>query len=805
MSSQKENTRICCMCGSSPSKDSSITLHRFPKPGSKNALRCELWAKYCFPNKAWSSPKFQDELHSKHKMLCSKHFESTCFIEKKLFRTAVPGVQGILEKTSQKSPSAPSHIEVRSTEDIDRSHLDTPAIIETSRGCATESDLDIGNVRCKTFTETVNEDNKHKLKVLMHNETDGTPAENPQPRKQVLQLRLIGDDGFCDEPIYEVLTDDETEKAVDKKQTATQTAAQNLPAKAVQYAPPVIAAEEQETELTCKKVKNKEYWKLKLKHILHNTQFCGVCLKADVDMNALTDEFEITDDERTYRRSLRDIVDKIFREGEYCPANSQICNNCTKKLIQSYIFIHNAEETSKMLDRHLDELYTKICYVRNNSLKDANNAHSRIYNVVIALDNKDISENFKNSQIKIEKPESHQNEKDQIRDKRKLRTVQDGELLQHLKTRHKHSIHLCTTCNVAFYSAKALGRHIKECHRGEDSKCVTCLQSLTQVELERHQCRFKCPECEEAPCIHHRHLMWYREQMANLAPRAKCAECRYVCTSKDALVAHVNRQHLSLQPHRCASCGHEFYCESHLNKHICTPEKVNEDLHICQYCDKAFSSLYICKRHEKGCEGVQRKYQCDDCPATFDSSKDHMKHRKLKQGKEVFSCSLCDRVFLNDLKRTRHERQAHGQQRGMARFVCVVCQTEFSSKAALELHMRYHEPEAKCQLDTLGQFKSHKHRHRRALTVCEVCGVVISRILFKKHMIAHSMATVSCKTCGKSFQNLTLLRYHQSVHVKSVPCPRCKKLISSAKLWRHFRNHLIQDSLDFKVTAIHGL
>ncbi|CAB3260437.1 unnamed protein product, partial [Arctia plantaginis] len=184
MSSQKENTRICCMCGSSPSKDSSITLHRFPKPGSKNALRCELWAKYCFPNKAWSSPKFQDELHSKHKMLCSKHFESTCFIEKKLFRTAVPGVQGILEETSQKSPSAPSHIEVRSTEDIDRSHLDTHAIIETSRGCATESDLDIGNVRCKTFTETVSEDNKHKLTVLMHNETDGTPAENPQPRKQ---------------------------------------------------------------------------------------------------------------------------------------------------------------------------------------------------------------------------------------------------------------------------------------------------------------------------------------------------------------------------------------------------------------------------------------------------------------------------------------------------------------------------------------------------------------------------------------------------------------------------------------------
>ncbi|XP_022831318.1 uncharacterized protein LOC111359841 isoform X5 [Spodoptera litura] len=91
MNSRKENTRTCCLCGSSPCKDPSINLYRFPKPGTQNAMRCELWAKYCYPNEDWSSPQFQNEMYAKHKMLCSKHFESTCFIEKKLFRTAVPG------------------------------------------------------------------------------------------------------------------------------------------------------------------------------------------------------------------------------------------------------------------------------------------------------------------------------------------------------------------------------------------------------------------------------------------------------------------------------------------------------------------------------------------------------------------------------------------------------------------------------------------------------------------------------------------------------------------------------------------
>ncbi|CAB3262160.1 unnamed protein product [Arctia plantaginis] len=107
------------------------------------------------------------------------------------------------------------------------------------------------------------------------------------------------------------------------------------------------------------------FWKMKLVYILHNTQFCGICLDGDVEMNALTDVFEITDDERTYRRSLRDIVDKVFKKTGRI-ASSKICINCTKKLIQSYIFIQNAEEKSEMLNYYLTELISKTYYIRNN-------------------------------------------------------------------------------------------------------------------------------------------------------------------------------------------------------------------------------------------------------------------------------------------------------------------------------------------------------------------------------------------------------------------------------------------------------
>ncbi|CAK1586586.1 unnamed protein product [Parnassius mnemosyne] len=56
-------------------------------------MRCELWAKYCFPDDSWWLPEFQNELHSRHLMLCTKHFKRSSFLDnfgKRLIRSAAP-------------------------------------------------------------------------------------------------------------------------------------------------------------------------------------------------------------------------------------------------------------------------------------------------------------------------------------------------------------------------------------------------------------------------------------------------------------------------------------------------------------------------------------------------------------------------------------------------------------------------------------------------------------------------------------------------------------------------------------------
>ncbi|KAJ8708707.1 hypothetical protein PYW08_010089 [Mythimna loreyi] len=113
-----ESRRRCLKCGRSTAEDSLTTLFRFPKPGKTNTLRCELWAKYCFPDKEYWSPEFQHKLHTEHKMLCSRHFPRTSFSDypetfKKLHRFAVPDDN----KEAEPQPG-PSYCQVQVLKDV---------------------------------------------------------------------------------------------------------------------------------------------------------------------------------------------------------------------------------------------------------------------------------------------------------------------------------------------------------------------------------------------------------------------------------------------------------------------------------------------------------------------------------------------------------------------------------------------------------------------------------------------------------------------------------------------------------------
>ncbi|KAJ8736604.1 hypothetical protein PYW08_007260 [Mythimna loreyi] len=83
----------CAKCNVFAAEDKSLNFHRFPLPGKHGMSRTWAWAKYCYPDEDWSSEASLQNLHFQHKMLCSKHFDRSCYTtgsKKRLNIFAIP-------------------------------------------------------------------------------------------------------------------------------------------------------------------------------------------------------------------------------------------------------------------------------------------------------------------------------------------------------------------------------------------------------------------------------------------------------------------------------------------------------------------------------------------------------------------------------------------------------------------------------------------------------------------------------------------------------------------------------------------
>ncbi|CAK1587514.1 unnamed protein product [Parnassius mnemosyne] len=185
----KENERKCYKCACSPAHDRNITLHRFPKPGRTNSLRCELWAKYCFPDDSWWSPEFQNNLHSRHLMLCTKHFKKSSFIDnfgKRLVKSAVPD-----EECEKECYNVPSTCRTQLNQAVNHNVSLTlsPPIQNTVQSnilCATE---DGSSLKLSVLTKNTDSDNEDSNSsthenVLIQSNDGVTNASLPSTTQQ---------------------------------------------------------------------------------------------------------------------------------------------------------------------------------------------------------------------------------------------------------------------------------------------------------------------------------------------------------------------------------------------------------------------------------------------------------------------------------------------------------------------------------------------------------------------------------------------------------------------------------------------
>ncbi|XP_062033561.1 uncharacterized protein LOC133748646 [Lepus europaeus] len=211
-------------------------------------------------------------------------------------------------------------------------------------------------------------------------------------------------------------------------------------------------------------------------------------------------------------------------------------------------------------------------------------------------------------------------------------------------------------------------------------------------------------------------------------------------------------------------------CDSDSNGPVTDP-LIHEgrNLYICKECGKVFNKNCLLTRHEQMHSGV-KPYRCLECGKTFSKSTHLLQHHIIHTGEKPYKCMECGKAFNRSSHLVRHQRIHTGEKP----YKCGECGKAFTHRSTFVLHKRSHTGEKPF--------------------VCKECGKAFrDRPGFVRHYIIHTgEKPYECLECGKAFNRRSCLTWHQQIHtrVKPFECNECgKAFCESADLIQHYIIH----------------
>ena len=202
--------------------------------------------------------------------------------------------------------------------------------------------------------------------------------------------------------------------------------------------------------------------------------------------------------------------------------------------------------------------------------------------------------------------------------------------------------------------------------------------------------------------------------------------------------------------------------ENHKKQHL------NEELIPCERCDEKFATKRAFYKHMRVIiknHGLPR-FICSVCDEEFSNKSDLSHHIKSIHDGKVFMCDICQSLH-RDMSALKGHRMTHSQ---IKNFECNVCGKKYSCKDTLRFHMNF--------------------EHNGIGYECEICDKSFpSPAGLKRHLLTHSDKKMKCNHCDKAFHHKINLNSHIStVHLKLKPfkCNECGKNFAMKKnLTRH--------------------
>ncbi len=207
------------------------------------------------------------------------------------------------------------------------------------------------------------------------------------------------------------------------------------------------------------------------------------------------------------------------------------------------------------------------------------------------------------------------------------------------------------------------------------------------------------------------------------------------------------------------------------------------------------------------------RLECEACEFETNNSHNLSRHYKRvhtnvcyqNKGKSTVKCNLCESTFTRQNGLRRHLKEVH--KKNLTEFECPHCQSKFSRKSVLDLHVGYkHLEKSKevlecqyCDFKTnrelfLNHHVRHIHTNKKDLA-CDLCDFKTTKALYMKHhmermhedkvekkiVIRPLLKCSECDFTAKSQMSLGAHFGHTHRHVAQNPCTSCDVKFATRK------------------------
>ncbi|XP_013163463.1 PREDICTED: zinc finger protein 708-like [Papilio xuthus] len=293
----------------------------------------------------------------------------------------------------------------------------------------------------------------------------------------------------------------------------------------------------------------------------------------------------------------------------------------------------------------------------------------------------------------------------------------------------KKMLYRCYDCVLGFNHKFKLDNHMKK-HEPEygPEVCNICNirckhASALVAHKKRHQVKWRCSACGGA---------WSRASVAadHVSRAHHAANPTHQCSLCTQHFPTLNKLRLHMKQHservKCDQCDKTFVDRSAMRNHLFI--HMGDKEFSCPHCDKKFLFKRAMEVHRATHDPDARIY-CYSCDLSFKNEMSYKQHmlyslKHVDPSRLKYACELCDKRFVKakrleehhiavHLKATpvkctapgcnfacssrpvlrTHTRMLHRNARARRDHVCHLCGKTYTSKAALQGHLRAHSGE----------------------------------------------------------------------------------------------------------------